>query len=159
MTAAGSLLIGGDCGPVHGPTQGFAIESYTELVRPFFEKADARFVNCMRAYSDRGVANADAPQVCQPVEMAGIFTSGLFDAVNMANNHAYDAGPDAMLDTRSLLNSRGVQVTGAGHNLKAARQPAVPTESRRRWPPLNPQATSAKRPRLQARRRTEQSGG
>ena len=125
MTTTGSLLIGGDCGPVHGPAQGFAIESYTELVRPHFEKADARFVNCMRAYSDRGVANADAPQVCQPLEMAGIFTSGLFDAVNMANNHAYDAGPDAMLDTRSLLNSRGVQVTGAGRNLSEARQPAI----------------------------------
>jgi len=30
-----------------------------------------------------------------------------------------------MLDTRSLLNSRGVQVTGAGRDLKEARQPAI----------------------------------
>lgn len=125
MATTGSLLIGGDCGPVHGPAQGFPIEGYTELVRPVLERADARFVNCMRAYSNRGVISEDAPQVCQPVEMASIFTSGLFDAVNMANNHAYDAGPDAMLDTRSLMMSRGVQVTGAGSNLKEARQPAI----------------------------------
>ena len=125
LTSNPYLLIGGDCGPVHGPSQGFPIESYTELVRPVLERADARFVNCMRAYSNRGVISEDAPQVCQPVEMASIFTGGLFDAVNMANNHAYDAGPDAMLDTRSLMISRGVQVTGAGCNLKEARQPAI----------------------------------
>lgn len=125
LTSNPYLLIGGDCGPVHGPAQGFPIEGYTELIGPILERADARFVNCMRAYSNRGVISEDAPQVCQPVEMASIFTSGLFDAVNMANNHAYDAGPDAMLDTRALMISRGVQVTGAGCNLKEARQPAI----------------------------------
>lgn len=125
MKATGSLLIGGDCGPVHGPAQGFPIEGYTELVRPYLQQADARFVNCMRAYSTRGVANADAPQVCQPLEMAGIFTGGLFDAVSMANNHAYDAGPDAMLDTRALFYSQGVQVTGVGRDLAEARRPAI----------------------------------
>ena len=54
-----------------------------------------------------------------------IFTSGLFDAVNMANNHSYDSGPDAMLDTRMLFESRGLQVTGAGRDLAEARKPAV----------------------------------
>jgi len=43
-----SLLIAGDCGPVHGKSDGFPIESYTELVRPVLEQADMRFVNCMR---------------------------------------------------------------------------------------------------------------
>ena len=120
-----SVLIGGDCGPVHGKGDGYPIEGYTELVRPVLDQADMRFVNCMRTYSSRGVQHALAPQVRQPVEMADIFTHGRFDAVTMANNHSYDSGPDAMLDTRALLNSRGIQVTGAGKNIAEARQPAL----------------------------------
>jgi Bacterial capsule synthesis protein PGA_cap len=120
-----SLLIGGDCGPVHGKDDGFPIEGYTEHVRPLLEQADVRFVNCMRTYSSRGVKHDLAPQVCQPVEMAGIFSSDLFDAVTMSNNHSYDSGPDAMLDTRALLIGRGIQVTGAGRDLAEARQPAI----------------------------------
>ena len=61
LTSNPYLLIGGDCGPVHGPSQGFPIESYTELVRPVLERADARFVNCMRAYSNRGVISENSP--------------------------------------------------------------------------------------------------
>jgi poly-gamma-glutamate synthesis protein (capsule biosynthesis protein) len=34
LTSTISLLVGGDCGPVHGPKEGFPIERYTELVRP-----------------------------------------------------------------------------------------------------------------------------
>ncbi len=120
-----SLLIGGDCGPVHGKADGYPIEGYTELLRPALAAADVRFVNCMRTYSSRGVQHELAPQVRQPVEMADIFTNGRFDAVTMANNHGYDSGPEAMLDTRALLNSRGIQVTGAGRDLAEARQPAI----------------------------------
>jgi hypothetical protein len=120
-----TLLIGGDCGPAHGPTEGFPIESYTELVRPVLQKADMRFVNCMRTYSSRSVYTEHARQVNQPVEMSTIFTDGLFDAVTMANNHSYDSGPEALLDTRALLTSRGVEVTGAGGDLAEARRPAI----------------------------------
>lgn len=120
-----SLLIAGDCGPVHGAADGYPIEGYTELVRPVLDKADLRFVNCMRTYSTRAVQHELAPQVGQPVAMADIFTHGRFDAVTLANNHSYDSGPDAMLDTRALLESRGMQVTGAGKNLAQAREPAI----------------------------------
>lgn len=101
------------------------MERYTELVRPELAKADLRFVNCMRTYSSRGVKIAEAPQVCQPVEMAEIYSNGLFDGVTMANNHTFDAGADAMLDTRQLFLSRGIQVTGAGKDLAEARKPII----------------------------------
>lgn len=120
-----SLLVGGDCGPVHGPKDGFPIERYTELVRPLLAKADMRFVNCMRTYSTRPVANDLAPQVGQPPEMAQIFSDCQFDAVTMANNHTYDNGPDAMLDTRAFMQAKGIQVTGVGRSLAEARQPAI----------------------------------
>lgn len=120
-----SVLIAGDCGPVHGAADGFPIASYTELVRPVLERADVRCVNCMRTYSTRGVKNELAPQVGQPIEMADVFTHGGFDAVTLANNHSYDSGPEAMLDTRALFLARGIRVTGAGKDSVEARQPAI----------------------------------
>lgn len=100
MNSQTSLLIGGDCGPTHGPAQGFPIEGYTDFVKPALDAVDLRFVNCMRTYSTRGVKMDHAPQVGQPIEMADIYTNGRFDAVTMANNHSYDSGPDALVDTR-----------------------------------------------------------
>ena len=120
-----SVLAGGDCGPVHGPKDGFPIERYSELVRPVLARADMRFVNCMRTYSTRPVANERAPQVGQTPAMAQIFSDCAFDAVTMANNHTYDNGPDAMLDTRTYLQSRGIAVTGVGRDLAEACQPAI----------------------------------
>lgn len=57
--------------------------------------------------------------------MARIFTDCGFDAVTIANNHMYDFGPDALLDTRALLLSKGIAVTGAGRDLDEARKPAI----------------------------------
>src|SRR5688572_30519141 len=125
MPKLSSILIGGDCGPAHGPREGFPIEGYTSLIGPVLAQADFRLVNCMRTYSSRGVYTEQARQVGQPLEMADIFSNGRFDAVTMANNHSYDSGPDAMVDTRMLLESKGIQVTGAGRDLRQARKPAV----------------------------------
>ena len=125
MSTSSTLLIAGDCGPAHGPADGFPIEGYTANVRPALEQADFRFVNCMRTYSSRAVVTEHARQVNQDISMSAIFTSGLFDAVTLANNHSYDSGPDALVDTRELMLSKGVQVTGAGANLDEARQAAI----------------------------------
>lgn len=120
-----SFLGVGDCGPVHGPAQGVPLERYTELVRPTLQSVDLRFANCERQYSDRRAQGGLTPHGCQPPEMAQIFTDCGFDAVTVANNHMYDFGPDALLDTRALLLKKGIQVTGAGKNLQEARKPAI----------------------------------
>ena len=60
-TQCDSLLIGGDCGPVHGPGDGFPVERYTELVRPVLKAVDLRFANCERQYSSRGTVSERAP--------------------------------------------------------------------------------------------------
>ena len=65
------------------------------------------------------------PHVRQPPEMAKIFTDCGFDAVTIANNHMYDFGPEALLDTRKLLLEKGIAVTGAGRDLDEAREPAI----------------------------------
>ena len=129
MTGEISFLGTGDCGPVHGPKDGFPIERYTELVRPTLQAVDLRFSNCERQYSRRGAsarAEGDSqPHGRQPPEMAQIFTDCGFDAVTIANNHMYDYGPEALLDTRALLLEKGIAVTGAGRDLEEARKPAI----------------------------------
>ena len=69
-----SFIGTGDCGPVHGPKDGFPIERYTELVRPTLESVDLRFGNCERQYSSRGTPSETSPHGCQPPAMARIFT-------------------------------------------------------------------------------------
>ena len=123
MTA--KVLIAGDCGPAHGPDQGYPVAGYTERILPTLRAADFRLVNCMRTYSARGVTDTAASQVAQPVAMASLYTDAGFDGVTMANNHAYDAGPDAMIDTVDLFRSRGLQVTGAGRTFAEASRPVV----------------------------------
>ena len=120
-----SFIGTGDCGPVHGPKDGFPTERYTELVRPTLKTVDLRFANCERQYSARGGVSETSPHGRQPPEMASIFTDCGFDAVTIANNHMFDGGPDALLDTRALLLQKGIAVTGAGRDLDEARAPAI----------------------------------
>lgn len=122
-----SFIATGDCGPTHGLKDGFPIERYSELVRPTLASVDLRFANCERQYSARKVEAGFrlTAHGCQPPEMAQIFSDCGFDAVTIANNHMYDFGPDALLDTRAFLLEKGIQVTGGGKDLDEARQPAI----------------------------------
>ena len=128
MTSNEITLIGtGDIGPVHGAADGYPIEEYSSLVRHTLTGADLRFGNCERQYSTRGTVSERSPHGRQPPEMAQILTDCEFDAVTIANNHMYDYGPDALLDTRELLVSKGIIPTGAGRDLEEACLPAVVT--------------------------------
>ena len=45
------------------------------------------------------------------------------DVVSLANNHAYDYGEQAFLDTLSTLDGVGIPYVGAGHNINEASAP------------------------------------
>ncbi len=45
------------------------------------------------------------------------------DIVTLANNHVYDYGPDALLDTIATLDQAGIPHIGAGADLKKASEP------------------------------------
>jgi poly-gamma-glutamate capsule biosynthesis protein CapA/YwtB (metallophosphatase superfamily) len=47
------------------------------------------------------------------------------DCVTLANNHALDYGPDALLDTLSHLDAAGIRVVGAGTDVERASAPTV----------------------------------
>lgn len=45
------------------------------------------------------------------------------DVVSLANNHAYDYGEEALLDTFATLENAGIPYVGAGRNIDEARKP------------------------------------
>ena len=47
------------------------------------------------------------------------------DCVTLANNHALDFGPDALVDTLAHLDAAGIRVVGAGTDVERARTPVV----------------------------------
>jgi poly-gamma-glutamate capsule biosynthesis protein CapA/YwtB (metallophosphatase superfamily) len=47
------------------------------------------------------------------------------DCVTLANNHALDFGPDALLDTLAHLDAAGIRVVGAGSDVERARAPVL----------------------------------
>jgi len=123
MTEDGVVLLGcGDVGPIHEP-----VEAYSALVQSTLAAGDIRFGQCERVYSERGSlqVHAGADHSRLKPHMASVFSDCGFDVVSVASNHAMDWGADALLDTISVLQDRGIQAVGAGRNLEAARQPAI----------------------------------
>src|SRR5437763_386047 len=117
------VLLGcGDVGPVHEPP-----ESLSSLVRPILANADLRIGQCERVYSERGSlqVHSGGGHSRVPTRGISIFSDCGFDVVSVASNHAMDWGEDALLDTISALEERGIQPIGAGRNLNEARQPAI----------------------------------
>jgi poly-gamma-glutamate capsule biosynthesis protein CapA/YwtB (metallophosphatase superfamily) len=47
------------------------------------------------------------------------------DCVTLANNHALDFGPDALVDTLAHLDAAGIRVVGAGTDVERSRAPVV----------------------------------
>jgi poly-gamma-glutamate synthesis protein (capsule biosynthesis protein) len=117
-----TLLGCGDVGPLHEP-----MDAYSVLAKPTLAGADLRFAQVERVYSDRGslqVHSGGAHSRVKP-HMASVFTDCGFDVVSLASNHAMDWGEDALLDTVALFQGKGMQVIGAGRNLREARCPAI----------------------------------
>lgn len=86
--------------------------------------ADICMINNEFPYSDRGTPTPDkaftfraAPSRVEILRQMGV------DIVSLANNHAYDFGPDALMDTFSTLESAQIPYVGAGRNLSEAMEP------------------------------------
>ncbi|MCI5621945.1 MAG: CapA family protein [Lachnospiraceae bacterium] len=86
--------------------------------------ADILMVNNEFTYSTRGTAlegkaytfRADPSRV----SLLNVFGT---DLVGIANNHMYDYGPEALVDSLDILDHAGMPHTGAGRNISQAEQP------------------------------------
>ncbi len=86
--------------------------------------ADILTINNEFAYSTRGSALAGKSYTfrANPSRVAVLDEIGV-DLVGLANNHVYDYGEEALLDTFDTLEEDGMPYIGAGRNLAEAKQP------------------------------------
>jgi poly-gamma-glutamate capsule biosynthesis protein CapA/YwtB (metallophosphatase superfamily) len=90
--------------------------------------ADLFIANLECCISDRGerIDQPGKPFFFRAPPVAAETLAGLgVDCVTLANNHALDFGPDALLDTLDHLRAGGIDAVGAGRDDGAARAPAV----------------------------------
>lgn len=88
------------------------------------QSADIMMLNNEFPYSDRGEPLADKQFTFRaPVSSVGYLNELGVDLVSLANNHAYDYGETAFLDTMTALEDAGIAYAGAGRDLAQARRP------------------------------------
>ena len=95
------------------------------LIAGTLRDADLRYCNLECPISDRGrnlhhlySFRAD-PRTIEGLKAVG------FDVVSQANNHSYDWGPEALLDSLERLRAAGIRTVGAGQNSLAAHYPLL----------------------------------
>ena len=95
------------------------------LIADTLRNADLRYCNLECPVSDRGhnlhhlySFRAD-PRVIEGLKATG------FNVASQANNHTYDWGPEALLDSLERLRAAGIQPVGAGQNILAAHYPLL----------------------------------
>ncbi len=85
---------------------------------------DFMILNNEFAISDRGEPMpGKAYTFCASEKNTELLKRMGVDAVSLANNHVYDYGKQAFLDTLSSLKKKGIAYTGAGKNAKEAKKP------------------------------------
>jgi poly-gamma-glutamate synthesis protein (capsule biosynthesis protein) len=110
---------------------GARMEKQRDWTLPFKEiaetlrAADLRFCNLECPVSDTGRNLHHLYSFrADPRALAGLEAAG-FNVVSQANNHTYDWGPQALLDSLERLHAAGIHTVGAGQNSLAAHYPAV----------------------------------
>jgi poly-gamma-glutamate capsule biosynthesis protein CapA/YwtB (metallophosphatase superfamily) len=106
-----------------GP-DGLLADDVVELTRA----ADLFVLNLECCISERGTRWPDPRKPFffrAPPAATEVLTRLGVDCVTLANNHALDFGPEALLDTLEHLSSAGIAAVGAGSNVEEARRPAI----------------------------------
>lgn len=100
--------------------EGVVGQSLLEKMR----SADIMMVNNEFPYSNGGTPTEGKTYTFRArPETASILNEMGVDIVGLANNHAYDYGEQAFLDTMDTLDSIGVTYAGAGRNIEEASHP------------------------------------
>lgn len=111
--ALGAVIAGGDV-------------AYPFLyVQEHLQRADLTLANVESALGDTGSPAEKSYTFRAPPEAARSLASAGIDVVSLANNHALDYGPQALLQGIDLLRAQGIAPVGAGANAAAARAPAI----------------------------------
>ncbi len=94
-------------------------------IADFLNGADFTFANLETPVSNRGVKVGSIYSFrSNPESVVGLKYAG-FDLVSIANNHAWDYGRDAFVDTMNNLASAGIAYVGGGHTYQEAHNGVV----------------------------------
>lgn len=126
------LALAGDTMLGRGVADRLATASPASLVAPEVvaaaAEADAFVLNLECCISERGTPWPDPAKPfffrAPPPAVETLGHLGV-DCVTLANNHALDFGPEALMDTLDRLDAAGIAHVGAGPDLDAARAPAI----------------------------------
>ncbi len=92
-------------------------------VVPLLQNADLTIGNMESALGTLGQPEDKTYTFRAPPEAAKSLALAGFDVVSLANNHAMDYGPEALLQGIDLLKAADVAAVGAGENYTAAHRP------------------------------------
>lgn len=127
---AATIALAGDTMLGRKVAEALAADAAAPLIAPevasHIESADAFVLNLECCISSHGSPFPDPLKPfffrAPPVAAARLAALGV-DAVTLANNHALDYGPEALLDTLDYLDGAGIAAVGAGPNEALARAP------------------------------------
>jgi len=117
-----TLLAGGDV--LMDRSEPSGIDPF-QSIEPALDSADLAVVNSEMAISDRGAPLEKQYVFRAPPSAARRIASAGIDVVSLANNHAMDYGPEALVHTVDLLEKAGVVALGAGADRAAAHRHRV----------------------------------
>jgi poly-gamma-glutamate capsule biosynthesis protein CapA/YwtB (metallophosphatase superfamily) len=128
----GTIALAGDTMLGRGVAGSLMRDRAAPLVAPEvveqLASADAVVLNLECCISDGGTPFPDPAKPfffrAPPVAAERLAELGV-DAVTLANNHAMDFGPQALLDTLRHLERAGVAAVGAGADDSCAREPLI----------------------------------
>ena len=90
-----------------------------------FLEDDLTVVNLECPASDEGaIIPKEFNFRCDPDALPAMRRAGV-EVANQANNHGYDYGPEALLDSVANLRRAGIEPVGAGRDDRAALEPAI----------------------------------
>ena len=94
-----------------------------EKIQQELQNADISVINNEFTFSDRGEALKGKAYTfrANPDKVSLLETFGA-DVASLANNHVYDYGQDALLDTITTLENAGISTIGAGENIEEAKK-------------------------------------
>ena len=96
-----------------------------EHVREYLQKADLVFGNLEGPISGRGRNQGSIYSFnMDPYVVQGLIDANI-DVLSVANNHIFDYGPLAFIDTLAVLRLSGIDTVGGGVNFEEAHRPLV----------------------------------
>lgn len=100
-------------------------ECFSPALWEEMQSADILMINNEFTYSSRGTPLPGKAYTfrADPERISAIAELGT-DILSLANNHVYDYGEEALLDTLEVVEGAGIPYVGAGRNLEEAAKPA-----------------------------------